>query len=100
MSAALARMTDGKMTRQALLSLAVALARQKGIKLDRGAKRVKDALICWFCENCSEILGGAMQPAEAPPVVGASWMDQMEPSTIGTTLPEDAAWEMTDEDTA
>jgi hypothetical protein len=74
-----------------LLSLARKIAALKGITLDRDAKRVKDSLICWFCEHCKEdIMNAAPQPVG--PVrqnpVGA-------PSNTADPIPEElwAAWE-------
>jgi hypothetical protein len=68
----LTRMTGGKMTRCALLQLAAAY----GIRIDRTAKRMKDCLICWFCENW----GRLRQPPipQAPPVDDTTWMDDID----------------------
>jgi hypothetical protein len=41
----------GKITKRNLMDLAEKIAAQKQIKIDRGAKRMKEGLICWFCEN-------------------------------------------------
>ena len=100
MSAVLVRVIHGKATRVALLRMAAALASQKGITIDRGSKRLKDSLICWFCENCPEIACGGMQPAKAPETVDANWMDPIEPPCIDITLSEDPTWHMTDDDVA
>jgi hypothetical protein len=35
------------------LGLANHIAEERHIKVDRAARRLKDALICWFCENVS-----------------------------------------------
>jgi hypothetical protein len=45
----------GNLSRVGLLELARTIAVQKGIALDRTATRMKDALICWFCENAGEL---------------------------------------------
>jgi hypothetical protein len=80
--------------------MADALAKQKGIKLDRGSKCLKDVLICWFCANCSEINCGVIQPGKAPAMADASWMDQMEPLSVDIARPDDAVWQMTHDDVA
>jgi len=38
--------------------LAVKISEVKGVELDRGARRLKECLICWFCEHCPELLQG------------------------------------------
>lgn len=38
-----------------MIRLAVAISRELNIKLDRDAKRVSEALICWYCENWIKI---------------------------------------------
>jgi hypothetical protein len=43
-------------TREALLKFALEVATIHGLQLDRSAKRLKDCLICWFCENCTEAM--------------------------------------------
>jgi hypothetical protein len=42
-----------------LLALANAIASEKEIVIDRSAKRSKECLTCWFCENAKEILDTA-----------------------------------------
>jgi hypothetical protein len=42
--------------KNSLLQFAKAVAKKKGISVDRLARRQKDSLICWFCENCPELL--------------------------------------------
>jgi hypothetical protein len=44
----------GKITKRNLMDLAEKIAAQKQIKIDRGAKRMKEGLICWFCENACD----------------------------------------------
>jgi hypothetical protein len=39
-----------------LLSLATIIAKEKGITIDRSAKRSKECLICWFCENAKDVM--------------------------------------------
>jgi hypothetical protein len=46
----------GKVTLNSMLALAEQFAPLKGIRVDRIARRRKNCLICWFCENCSEFL--------------------------------------------
>jgi hypothetical protein len=58
----LTQITGGKLTKAVLMSLAKRIAEQKGIKIDRGAKRLKDCLICWFCEHASELLVDLVAP--------------------------------------
>jgi hypothetical protein len=44
-------------TRRLLIELAKSIIRVKGCpELDRLTYRRKEALICWFCENCPELL--------------------------------------------
>jgi hypothetical protein len=45
----------GKATKQNLMDLAEKIAAQKQIKIDRAAKRIKEGLICWFCENACDL---------------------------------------------
>jgi hypothetical protein len=42
--------------KNSLLQFAEAVAKTKNISVDRLAHRQKDSLICWFCENCPELL--------------------------------------------
>jgi hypothetical protein len=46
----------GKATRENLLDLAEKLAAQKQLKIDRCARRMKEGLICWFCENACDFV--------------------------------------------
>jgi formate hydrogenlyase subunit 6/NADH:ubiquinone oxidoreductase subunit I len=55
MTLMLSHLTDGKPTKQALLLLAERIAANTHVKIDRGAKRSKDCLICWFCEQACEL---------------------------------------------
>jgi hypothetical protein len=43
-------------TKEELLRLAEKFERSKGVRIDRSAQRLKDCLVCWFCENCPELL--------------------------------------------
>jgi hypothetical protein len=38
------------------MRLAEKVAAQKQVKIDREAKRMKDSLICWFCENMGDLI--------------------------------------------
>jgi hypothetical protein len=48
--------TRGKLQKGQILALAERIAQEKHLKIDRGAKRIRDCLICWFCEHSSDIL--------------------------------------------
>jgi hypothetical protein len=39
-----------------ILHLAEKFESSKGVRVDRSARRLKDCLVCWFCENCPELL--------------------------------------------
>jgi hypothetical protein len=52
----LLRQLTSDFTRPQLLDIASTLGSRKGIRLDRGAMRQKTLLICWFCENFSELV--------------------------------------------
>jgi hypothetical protein len=59
-------------TKHHLVNFAKALAQKKGIQVDRLAVRQKICLICWFCENCPELLTEItcpqrLCPTEPPP---------------------------------
>jgi hypothetical protein len=56
---------NGDITKTNLMSFAQKIAAIKGLKVDREAKRVKDSLICWFCENCKQYILGT--PQQTPP---------------------------------
>ncbi|OHT11738.1 hypothetical protein TRFO_18714 [Tritrichomonas foetus] len=45
-----------KVTKEQLITEAEKISKVKGIKVDRLARRAKEATICWFCENCHEFL--------------------------------------------
>jgi hypothetical protein len=49
-----------------MLALANAIAWGKAVKIDRDARRSKECLICWFCENVPEIIGN---PAAAAAIL-------------------------------
>jgi hypothetical protein len=77
----LTRLTSGKLNRGILLGLAEQLAKQKGITVDRTAKRLKDCLICWFCENCQELFWQPRKPLRAP-TTDREWMDPSNPANL------------------
>jgi hypothetical protein len=52
----------GKLTKQNLMDLAEKIAAQKQIKIDRAAKRMKEGLICWFCENAYDLVAREEEP--------------------------------------
>jgi hypothetical protein len=64
------------MNKKNLLKLADAIARHRNVKVDRLAKRGKDMLVVWFCENASDlmtwpthpVLIAAMASLNLPPV--------------------------------
>jgi hypothetical protein len=59
----------GASNHRALLSHALRLANQEGIQLDRIARRSKECLIVWFCENCPWLLVDPLRLTveQAPP---------------------------------
>jgi hypothetical protein len=69
MSRWLATILHQKVTKDSLLRFAEKMALKLNVPIDRDARRLKDCLICWICEN-------------APQLVVA------EPATIGELLPE------------
>jgi hypothetical protein len=44
-----------QLTKSALLPIAEKIAQQLHVKIDRDAKRLKDSLICWICENAPQL---------------------------------------------
>jgi hypothetical protein len=54
----------GKATKQNLMALAEKIASEKRIKIDRGAKRMKEGLICWFCENARSFISEEALPPQ------------------------------------
>jgi hypothetical protein len=68
MSRFLSRALGRQMTRTNLLKLAEQIATARGVKLDRLAKRTKEVLIVWFCENALDILGNPEMPVFASAV--------------------------------
>jgi hypothetical protein len=51
-----------------LLKYASKLSTQKQIPpVDRVCRRNRDALICWFCESCPDILGAVAASVALPP---------------------------------
>jgi hypothetical protein len=65
MSRILSAVLQGKTTKKALLHLAQAIATKKQIKIDRTAKRMKDGLICWFCEHATDLVIGDGFPQQS-----------------------------------
>jgi len=58
--------------------LALRIAGLKGIAVDRAAKRQKESLVCWFCEQCPELLSGqksAAAPRDPFAALGAEEVD-------------------------
>jgi hypothetical protein len=43
-------------TSETFIGFAQRLAKERGIRVDRLAKRKKPAIICWFCENCLDLV--------------------------------------------
>jgi hypothetical protein len=64
MEAALKALCRG-FTKAELLRLAEKFETVKGVRVDRSARRQKDCLVCWFCENCPELLDP--NPAQVVP---------------------------------
>jgi hypothetical protein len=76
MTQILTRIAGGKLTKEVLMGLAERIAEQKRIKIDRGAKRMKDCLICWFCEQATELIVDAVAPDEKnDPILAFPKMD-------------------------
>jgi hypothetical protein len=48
--------TGGQMKKCRILALAERIAQEKQLKLDRSTKRIKDCLICWFCEHLCDVM--------------------------------------------
>jgi hypothetical protein len=64
MSKLLTRLGGGRLTRSVLSHVAEEISKQKTITIDRNARRIKDAMICWICENAPELLTqGGLSPA-------------------------------------
>jgi hypothetical protein len=85
----LRQLLNGRFTKQALLGFADQIGGLRGVKVDRAARRVKDSLICWFCENFYDVIVGGMivaripRPAERPAMVLTFDMDEEEQWTTG-----------------
>jgi hypothetical protein len=54
--------TGGKLTKNALIPVAQQIADKTKVPIDPGAKRMKDCLICWFCERASDLLTNPTEP--------------------------------------
>jgi type III secretory pathway component EscV len=66
MTQILTHVAGGKPTKQVLMKLAQQIADKKQIKVDRIAKRIKDCLICWFCEQVPDLITVAETEIGAP----------------------------------
>jgi RNase P subunit RPR2 len=53
MTEMLSKMLGGNTRKKALIELAQSIAGSKKIEIDRAVKRMKEGLICWFCENAA-----------------------------------------------
>jgi hypothetical protein len=42
--------------------MAKRIAERRGIRIDRIARRTKEGMICWFCENAPELAFGVVPP--------------------------------------
>jgi hypothetical protein len=82
MCALLTHLTGGRLTRCALMRLAEELATTRGIRIDRTAKRMKDCLICWFCENWVRL-------SQPQPLKDTMWIDDGDSPNVSFDL-EDA----------
>jgi hypothetical protein len=60
MTETLSKILGGNMRKKALMGLGETIAGSKKIKIDRAGKRTQEGLICWFCENATELLAGGM----------------------------------------
>jgi hypothetical protein len=87
MTQILSIVTGGKLTKAALMTLAEKVAAQKQVKIDREAKRMKDCLICWFCENTGDQDSLSSQATDegnnkesAPPDFPAASIDEFDTS--------------------
>lgn len=66
MTEILTQVVGGKLTKQALMKVAQQVADQKQATIDRRAKRMKDCLICWFCEQACDLMRMAQSGHEPP----------------------------------
>jgi hypothetical protein len=89
MSRFLSRVLGRSMTKKNLLLVAREIAAARGAKLDRLAKRSKEVLILWFCENALDILGNPRVPAFATAVsqITSSEAPEPRPPKLGVTFP-------------
>jgi hypothetical protein len=55
----------GDLSKPSIVRLADAVAAKKGVKIDRRAKRTKEGLLCWLCENAPELMLERKPPASA-----------------------------------
>jgi hypothetical protein len=64
MTRVLTQALDGKCRLPELLRFARRIADQQHVKIDRLAKRLKDCLICWFCEHAPELIADPRPPLQ------------------------------------
>jgi hypothetical protein len=60
----------GEPTKESLWQFASKIAAKLNIKIDRDARRLKDSLMCWICENAPQLL--ATEPATVPDLLPAT----------------------------
>jgi hypothetical protein len=54
----LSRLLNGDTSMASITSMAEQIAVARGIRIDRMARRLKDATVCWLCENAPELALG------------------------------------------
>jgi hypothetical protein len=91
MTQILTQIAGGKLTKGVLMRLAERIADQKRIKIDRGARRMKDCLICWFCEQATDLtsssLEGSTEPMPAFPEMDIDDFDILPPRSRDDDMP-------------
>jgi hypothetical protein len=87
MSQVLNALFGGKATMRNLMDLAVKIVAQKQIKIDHGAKRMKEELICWFCENASHLVAKEAAPCPEFERMESSLEAWASPESDGFDLP-------------
>jgi hypothetical protein len=76
----------GDMTKPTLVAFAEKIAAIKSIKVDRQAIRAKDSLICWFCENCKDVILAYGRPN--PPLPPVPQDPKIDPSCAESRISE------------
>jgi hypothetical protein len=71
------------MTHVNLLKFALSFAEDHGIKVDRDARRKKELLIVWFCENALDLL--QTSPVASRPILEESAANDRATSTSEST---------------